>query len=289
MTFRLHLTGPPPWGFRICGGRDFKMTLTVSKVREDSRAGDAGLQVGDVILEINGQNTGAMLNMEAKNKIKTSEHQLWLHIERPAKRDFIQYCIDRRLPLNLGPSVQPKQTLESGKGQSKRAPQERNYGPKQLKQHDKESSAGHNSASDCIQTVSYESQTTKKKVSFNYPVWSYGPVDPEELARIKRRQAQPQQPRQSNTFRILQERLERTSLPSGAVQRSPRFRTCERCGYIIVTQVVKIRERCYRHVECYTCRDCGFSLVERGHFCVDEELYCGKHAQQRCHTAFTHQ
>lgn len=39
------------------------------------------------------------------------------------------------------------------------------------------------------------------------------------------------------------------------------------------TQVVKIRERRYRHVECYTCRDCGFSLMERGHFCVDEELY----------------
>ncbi len=47
------------------------------------------------------------------------------------------------------------------------------------------------------------------RVSFNYPVWSYGPVDPEELMRIKRRQVQPQQPRQSNTFRILQEGLER--------------------------------------------------------------------------------
>lgn len=104
------------------------------------------------------------------------------------------------------------------------------------------------------------------RVSFNYPVWSYGPVDPEELMRFKRRQVQPQQPRQSNTFRILQEGLERecfvslyflhsdllnkalrmphvikthmncigASLPSGAVQRSQRFRTCERCGYIIV-------------------------------------------------------
>ncbi|XP_016431959.1 PDZ and LIM domain protein 2-like [Sinocyclocheilus rhinocerous] len=285
MTFRLSLTGPPPWGFRICGGRDFRRSLTVSKVCEDSRAGDAGMQVGDVILEINGQDTGAMLNMEAQNKIKTSEHQLWLLIERPAKTDVIQCCGDPRLPVHSEPSVRPKQTHESGQGQSKRAPQERNYGPEQLKQHDKESTAGHNSASDYIQTVSYESQTTKKKVSFNYPVWSYGPVDPEELMRIKRRQVQPQQPRQSNTFRILQEGLERTSLPSGAVQRSQRFRTCERCGYIIVTQVVKIRERRYRHVECYTCRDCGFSLMERGHFCVDEELYCGKHAQQRCQTA----
>ncbi|KAI2659591.1 PDZ and LIM domain protein 2 [Labeo rohita] len=170
--------------------------------------------------------------------------------------------------------------------QSFRAPLERNYSPEQLKQHGKVSTTGHNSsASDCIQTAVYESQTTKKNISFNYPVWSYGPVDPEELMRIKRRQLQPQEPRQSNTFRVLQEGLERMSLPSGAVQRSQRFRTCERCGYIIVTQVVKIRERRYRHVECYTCRDCGFSLMEQGHFWVDEELYCEKHAQERCQTA----
>ncbi|XP_050977021.1 PDZ and LIM domain protein 2 isoform X2 [Labeo rohita] len=293
MTFQVNLTGPPPWGFRICGGRDFKMTLTVSKVCEGSRAGDAGLQVGDVILEINGQDTGAMLNMEARNKIKTSEHQLWLLIERPAKTDVIQRFgyLDPRLPVNLEHSVQPKQTHESVQGLSKssqsfRAPLERNYSPEQLKQHGKVSTTGHNSsASDCIQTAVYESQTTKKNISFNYPVWSYGPVDPEELMRIKRRQLQPQEPRQSNTFRVLQEGLERMSLPSGAVQRSQRFRTCERCGYIIVTQVVKIRERRYRHVECYTCRDCGFSLMEQGHFWVDEELYCEKHAQERCQTA----
>uniref|UniRef100_A0A8C1Z1J1 PDZ and LIM domain protein 2 n=1 Tax=Cyprinus carpio TaxID=7962 RepID=A0A8C1Z1J1_CYPCA len=205
MTFRLNLTGPPPWGFRICGGRDFKMTLTVSKVCEDSRAGDAGLQVGDGILEINGQDTGAMLNMEARNKIKTSEHQL---------------------------------------------------------------------------------------VSFNYPVWSYGPVDPEELMRFKRRQVQPQQPRQSNTFRILQEGLEHvvTSLcknPSIKLILSQErkvmlsFLKCSSCQECMT--ITGMFKRRYRHVECYTCRDCGFSLMERGHFCVDEELYCGKHAQQRYH------
>ncbi|ROL54139.1 PDZ and LIM domain protein 2 [Anabarilius grahami] len=82
MTFRVNLTGPPPWGFRICGGRDFKRTLTVSKVHEGGRARDAGLRAGDVILEINGQDTGAMLNVEAQNKIKINEDQLCLLIER---------------------------------------------------------------------------------------------------------------------------------------------------------------------------------------------------------------
>ncbi|KAK9968623.1 hypothetical protein ABG768_002938 [Culter alburnus] len=216
MTFRVNLTGPPPWGFRICGGRDFKRNLTVSKE----------------------------------------------------------------------PSVRPKQTHESVQGQSKssqsfRSPLERNCSRNQLKQHDQKDSttSGRNLASDWIPTC--KSQTTKKSVSFNYPVWSYGPVDPEELRRIKSMQVHPQRPRQSNTFRILQEGLERTSQPSGAIQHSQRFRTCERCGFVIVTQAVRIREGRYRHVECYTCRDCDLSLMERGHFCVDKELYCGKHFRQR--------
>ncbi|XP_051766437.1 PDZ and LIM domain protein 2-like [Ctenopharyngodon idella] len=290
MTFRVNLTGPPPWGFRICGGRDFKRTLTVSKVHEGSRAGDAGLQAGDAILEINGQDAGAMLNVEAQNKIKINEHQLCLLIERPTQTAVMQRCDhpDPRLPVNSEPSVRPKQTHESVQGQSKssqsfRAPLERNCSPNQLKQHDQKDSttSGHNFASDWIPTC--KSQTTKKRVSFNYPVWSYGPVDPEELMRIKSMQVQPQRPRQSNTFRILQEGLERTSQPFGAIQHNQRFRTCERCGYVIVTQAVRVREGRYRHVECYTCRDCDLSLMERGHFCVDKELYCGKHFRQRCH------
>ncbi|XP_067289195.1 PDZ and LIM domain protein 2-like isoform X2 [Pseudorasbora parva] len=287
MTFRVNLTGPPPWGFRICGGRDFKRTLTVSKVHEGSRAGDAGLQAGDVILEINGQDTAEMLNVEAQNEIKINEHQLWLLIERPAQTDVLQRRghPDPRLPVHSDLSVRPKQAHESLQGQSKssqsfKAPLERNCSPNQLKQHEqKDSISGHNSASDRIPT--YKSPTTKKKVSFNYPVWSYGSVNPEELRRIKSTQGQPQRPRQSNTFRILQEGLERTSQPSGAIQHNQRFRTCERCGYIIVTQAVRIREGRYRHVECYTCRDCDLSLMERGHFCVDEGLYCGKHFRQR--------
>ncbi|XP_067253165.1 PDZ and LIM domain protein 2-like [Chanodichthys erythropterus] len=289
MTFRVNLTGPAPWGFRICGGRDFKRNLTVSKVHEGSRAGDAGLQPGDVILEINGQDTGAMLNVEAQNKIKINEHQLCLLIERwpiQSVRTMLYSVTSCCSSSTQEPSVRPKQTHESVQGQSKssqsfRSPLERNCSRNQLKQHDQKDSTTCNLASDWIPTC--KSQTTKKSVSFNYPVWSYGPVDPEELRRIKSMQVQSQRPRQSNTFRILQEGLERTSQPSGAIQHSQRFRTCERCGFIIVTQAVRIREGRHRHVECYTCRDCDLSLMERGHFCVDKELYCGEHFRQRCH------
>lgn len=40
------------------------------------------MQPGDVILEINGENTADMLNAEAQNKIKNTKTQLQLVVER---------------------------------------------------------------------------------------------------------------------------------------------------------------------------------------------------------------
>ncbi|XP_071259353.1 PDZ and LIM domain protein 2-like isoform X5 [Salvelinus alpinus] len=83
MALTVNLIGPTPWGFRIYGGRDFKKAITVSKVNGGSKAELAALQPGDVILEINGENTVDMLNVEAQNKIKNSKTQLQLLVERP--------------------------------------------------------------------------------------------------------------------------------------------------------------------------------------------------------------
>ncbi|KAJ3604738.1 hypothetical protein NHX12_029477 [Muraenolepis orangiensis] len=78
MALTVNLMGPSPWGFRIYGGRDFKKAITVSKVNGGSKAELAALRPGDIILEINGQNTADMLNVEAQNKIKNSTTQLQL-------------------------------------------------------------------------------------------------------------------------------------------------------------------------------------------------------------------
>ncbi|KAL4623080.1 vinexin-like isoform X2 [Arapaima gigas] len=83
MALTVTLTGPSPWGFRISGGRDFKKAVTVSKVNAGSKAEQASLLPGDVIKEINGENTAEMLNVEAQNKIKNSKTQLLLVVERP--------------------------------------------------------------------------------------------------------------------------------------------------------------------------------------------------------------
>ncbi|XP_042344844.1 PDZ and LIM domain protein 2 [Plectropomus leopardus] len=82
MALTVNLIGPSPWGFRIFGGRDFQKAITVSKVNAGSKAAQADLQPGDIILQINGENAADMLNVEAQNKIKSST-QLQLVVERP--------------------------------------------------------------------------------------------------------------------------------------------------------------------------------------------------------------
>ncbi|NXH88970.1 PDLI2 protein, partial [Edolisoma coerulescens] len=82
MPVTVTLPGPAPWGFRISGGRDFGKPITVSKVTEHGKAAAGDLRPGDVIVTINGESAGEMLNVEAQNKIKQSPGQLRLEVER---------------------------------------------------------------------------------------------------------------------------------------------------------------------------------------------------------------
>lgn len=54
----------------------------MEQVNGGSKAEQADLQPGDVILEINGENTADMLNAEVQNKIKNTKTQLQLVVER---------------------------------------------------------------------------------------------------------------------------------------------------------------------------------------------------------------
>lgn len=69
--------------FRTWGKLDLIIAhFSVKQVIDGSKAGEADLQCGDIILVINGENTTDMLNIEAQNKIKNSRTQLHLVVER---------------------------------------------------------------------------------------------------------------------------------------------------------------------------------------------------------------
>ncbi|NXV11605.1 PDLI2 protein, partial [Cepphus grylle] len=82
MPVTVTLAGPAPWGFRITGGRDFGKPITVSKVTERGKAAAGDLRPGDIIVAINGESAAEMLNVEAQNKIKQSPGELRLEVER---------------------------------------------------------------------------------------------------------------------------------------------------------------------------------------------------------------
>ncbi|XP_040151762.1 uncharacterized protein LOC120893753 isoform X3 [Anopheles arabiensis] len=74
--------GDNPLGFRITGGADFEMPITVFQVSEGSPAQKAGLQLGDQILKINGADASAMRLATAQSVIKQAGEQLQMIVAK---------------------------------------------------------------------------------------------------------------------------------------------------------------------------------------------------------------
>uniref|UniRef100_A0A3B5BB39 PDZ domain-containing protein n=1 Tax=Stegastes partitus TaxID=144197 RepID=A0A3B5BB39_9TELE len=77
-TYTVSLPGPGPWGFRLQGGKDFNMPLTISRITPGSKAAQGNLIQGDVIVAIDGVSTEGMTHLEAQNKIKMANYNLAL-------------------------------------------------------------------------------------------------------------------------------------------------------------------------------------------------------------------
>ncbi|XP_039528939.1 LIM domain-binding protein 3a [Pimephales promelas] len=81
-SYNVSLAGPSPWGFRLQGGKDFNMPLTVSRITPGSKAASSNLIQGDIIVAIDGVSTEGMTHLEAQNKIKSSNFNLALTMQR---------------------------------------------------------------------------------------------------------------------------------------------------------------------------------------------------------------
>ncbi|XP_042069531.1 LIM domain-binding protein 3 isoform X1 [Haplochromis burtoni] len=81
-TYTVSLPGPGPWGFRLQGGKDFNMPLTISRISPGSKAAQGNLMQGDVIVAIDGVSTEGMTHLEAQNKIKMANYNLALTMSK---------------------------------------------------------------------------------------------------------------------------------------------------------------------------------------------------------------
>ncbi|XP_007548095.1 PDZ and LIM domain protein 5a isoform X5 [Poecilia formosa] len=81
-NYSVTLLGPAPWGFRLQGGKDFNMPLTISRLSDGGKAAKGGVAVGDTVLSIDGVSTEGMNHLEAQNKIKNCTGNLSLTLQK---------------------------------------------------------------------------------------------------------------------------------------------------------------------------------------------------------------
>ncbi|XP_055281276.1 LIM domain-binding protein 3 isoform X2 [Moschus berezovskii] len=102
MSYSVTLTGPGPWGFRLQGGKDFNMPLTISRITPGSKAAQSQLSQGDLVVAIDGVNTDTMTHLEAQNKIKSASYNLSLTLQkskRPIPISTSAHPIQSPLPV----------------------------------------------------------------------------------------------------------------------------------------------------------------------------------------------
>ncbi|XP_031443447.1 PDZ and LIM domain protein 3b isoform X3 [Clupea harengus] len=294
------LDGPAPWGFRLAGGKDFNQPLTISRVTPGSKASLANLCPGDVILAIEGEPADGLTHGEAQLKIKDFTNQLTFKIERPQS-----WLWSPAVATDDGKVNPFKINLEAEQ------------------QEFKPIGTGHNRRAQPFVAASLEDNRQVVSSSYNTPIGLYSagniqdalhgqirglPHDKPEGGKmlssiedshvyrmLQDNQDLPHEPRQSGSFRALQDYIESdgsrplvtrsvrapVTKPSPAASILSKLPLCDKCGQGIVGPVVKARDK-FRHPACFLCADCNINLKQKGYFFVEGQLYCEAHA--RVHT-----
>ncbi|XP_053544505.1 PDZ and LIM domain protein 7 isoform X4 [Ictalurus punctatus] len=252
-VYSVTLSGPAPWGFRLQGGKDFSMPLTVSRLTPGGKAAHAGVGVGDSVVSIEDSNAEEMTHVEAQNKIRGASDSLTLTLSRAFQSGGEQKMevIDNRgegfyeaLYNDNNHGVTPCPSKPAAKPEGARAPP-------------------------------LQSSTTSGPSS--RPPWVTDPnfaerYRPDKTSTVVTQHRQPAQPTpEQNRSSILQAAQQNPESDSG----SGRTPLCAACNKIIRGRYVVALGRSW-HPEEFTCCQCREVLDEGGFFEEKGSVYCTK-------------
>ncbi|XP_025889387.1 PDZ and LIM domain protein 3 isoform X2 [Nothoprocta perdicaria] len=290
------LPGPAPWGFRLSGGIDFNQPLIITRITPGGKASAANLCPGDTIVAIDGQSTENMTHNDAQEKIKAAVHQLCLKIERTETKLWSPQVSEdgKAHPFKINLEAEPQEFKPIGTAHNRRA-------------------------QPFVAAANIDAKRQVVSSSYNSPIGLYssgniqdalhgqlrGLISPNDPAptsipqsdvyrMLHGGQEEPSQPRQSGSFKVLQNLVSEedgrpmgtrsvkapvTKIPTGTAS-AQKVPLCDKCGNGILGTVVKARDK-YRHPECFVCSDCNLNLKQKGYFFVEGQLYCEAHARAR--------
>lgn len=312
-TQQIVLQGSGPWGFRLVGGKDFEQPLAISRVTPGSKAALANLCIGDVITAIDGENTSNMTHLEAQNKIKGCTDNMTLTVARSEHKVWSPLVTEegKRHPYKMNLASEPQEVLHIGSAHNRSAvpftaSPASSTAPRIIKNqynnpaglYSSENISSFNNAVESKTAASGE-ETNGRPLDHPQPSGGLAISKESEVYKmLQEKQELNEPPKQSTSFLVLQEILESEekgdpNKPSGfrsvkapvtkvaaSIGNAQKLPMCDKCGTGIVGVFVKLRDH-HRHPECYVCTDCGTNLKQKGHFFVEDQIYCEKHARER--------
>ncbi|XP_056266237.1 PDZ and LIM domain protein 3-like [Pseudoliparis swirei] len=299
MPLKVVLHGPAPWGFRLAGGKDFSQPLTISRITPGSKAAVANLCAGDVILAIEGVQATDLLHCEAQNKIKESTRQLSLTIERNESRLWSPRVVEegKALPYKMNLEAEQQEFKPIGTAYNRKA--QPFVAAANIDDTHQVVSSAYNTPIGLYSSGNIQDAMEGQIRGLVLPKADSTRIlanieDSDVYQMLQRDHEEPQEPRQSGSFRALQDFVDsdgtrpimtrmvkapatKPTAPTGNLQKLP---ICDKCGNGIVGTVVKARDK-YRHPGCFVCSDCDVNLKQKGYFFVEGKLYCETHARAR--------
>uniref|UniRef100_A0A667Y314 PDZ and LIM domain 1 (elfin) n=1 Tax=Myripristis murdjan TaxID=586833 RepID=A0A667Y314_9TELE len=228
MPVRVAMQGPGPWGFRLVGGKDFEQPLTISRVTPGSKAAQANLCIGDQILAIDGEPTQNMTHLQAQNKIKGCVEEMVLSIDRSESKMWSPLASEegKTHPYKMNLASEPQEVKHIGSAHNRSALPFSPAGSKVVTSqynnpaglYSSENIKNFNSAVDGAKTVAAANEpgsAQDQSKSGRRPPLA---ADSEVYKMLQENQESDEPPRQSASFKVLQEILETgdSDKPSGS-------------------------------------------------------------------------